>query len=83
MATDMCMDFDDNILEESDKKFLVVYTMMFVCAMTLNSSNLNGLKEGRYGAIANNRGVHDLLYRMRVIPQYFKIVTKFSQSRVW
>jgi hypothetical protein len=83
MATDMWMDFDDDILEELDKNFLVVYTMMVVCAMTLDSSNLNGPKEGRCGAIAHKRGVHDLLYHMRVIPQYFKIVTNFSQSRVW
>lgn len=83
MATDMWMDFDDGILEESDKKFLVVYTMMVVCAMTLDSFNLNGLKEGRCGTNADNRGVHDLLYHMTVIPQYFKIVTKITQSRVW
>ena len=80
MATYMRMDFDDDSLEESDNKCLIVYTMMVVCAMTLDSFNLNGLKEGGRGTIADNRGVHDLLYHMRVIPQYFKIVTKYTQS---
>lgn len=79
MATDMSIDFDDGVLEESDKKILVVYTMMVVCAMTLDSFNLNKLKEGRCVTIADNRCVHDLLYHMRVIPHYFKVVTQFTQ----
>lgn len=67
----------NKILERLDEELMPIYITMMVCINMLDVSNANGLKDGKQCVVNHNQTVLAIIAHMRVIPQFYKILTIF------